>query len=69
MYTPEHFEGDGLFDYDGAIRDLREMYERGRQWIADNLQSRNIQPVYDHTLQISYAMMEFSEFAAMPEAV
>lgn len=64
MDTPNNY-----FDYDGALADLREMYERGRQWMADNLQSKNIQAVYDHTLQITYAMMEFQEFATTQEAV
>lgn len=64
MNTPNE-----LFDYEGAIEDLRQMYERGRQWIADNLQSENIQAIYDHTLQIAYALMAFRELAATQEAL
>lgn len=62
MNTPNDF-----FDYDGALEDLRQMYERGRQWIADNLKSQDIQSVYDHTLQLAYAMMAFRELAVGQE--
>lgn len=58
-----------LFDYDGALADLQEMYERGRRWIADNLQSKDIKAVYDHTLQIAYTMMAFRECTTTQEAL
>lgn len=63
MYDAAELAPTDFFDYDGALADLQEMYERGRKWLADNLQHRNVQAVYDHTLQIAYAMMDFREFA------
>ncbi len=63
-----------LFDYDCAIEDLREMYERGRKWIADNISktqvnSAELMAVYEHTLEVAFALMAFREVAAVPEAL
>lgn len=63
-----------FFDYDGAIEDLRQMYERGRCWIAEHITdteipSPTLMAIYDHTLELAYALMAFSELSITPEAV
>ncbi len=63
-----------LFDYDGALEDLREMYERGRKWIADNISKTQVSrdefmEVYKHTLEVTYLLMAFREVATVPEAL
>ena len=72
--TPDELLPADFFNYDEALEDLREMYERGRQWIADNIarpavSSADFLAVYEHTLEIAYAMMAFRECAISQEAV
>lgn len=62
------------FDYDGALEDLREMYERGRKWIADNISkprvnSAEFMAVYEYTLEVTYLLMAFREVTTVPEAL
>lgn len=66
MNTPNQ-----LFDYDGALADLEQMYERGRKWTAENILQRDVAltPIYTHTLEIVFAMMAFREFSTIQEAL
>ena len=57
-----------LFDYDGALADLREMYERGRRWVAQYIadpatKSPEFMGIYQHTLELAFVMMAFRERA------
>lgn len=49
------------FDYADAIEDLYERFERARDWIGKNLNSRMLTAVYEYSLELAYLMIAFRE--------
>ena len=70
MDTPNDY-----FDYDGALADLREMYERARFAFSESIKPGSLIPwsdadaFYEFGLEVGYAIQSYLEFATQPEAV